>query len=94
MRSGTQLRSYDGEDGRKQVVTCSQGGVFGVQKQLSVSALDQEVPSPTFPVGVVRDNTSADSVQVGTCSVGEFFGVPQRRSGVTRSAHPACRAHS
>eukprot|EP00971_Amphidinium_carterae_P136106 2696984-Amphidinium_carterae.1 len=44
-----------------------------------------------------HDNTSAAFELVGTCSAasaGEVFGVPHRRPGDTRSAHPVCRENS
>eukprot|EP00971_Amphidinium_carterae_P033089 651424-Amphidinium_carterae.1 len=43
----------------------------------------QGLPGQSVPEGVVRDNTSAAFVQVGTCSADEISGVTQRRSGGT-----------
>eukprot|EP00971_Amphidinium_carterae_P174326 3455663-Amphidinium_carterae.1 len=73
--------SSDVENGPKQVATCSRGGVFGVPEQLSVTPSDQVLPGQSVPEDVVRDDTSAALVQVGTFSAGEVLGVAQRRSG-------------
>eukprot|EP00971_Amphidinium_carterae_P248291 4929333-Amphidinium_carterae.1 len=46
--------------GRKQVVTCSQGGIFGVPEQLSVCPPDLELPGQTVSAGVVLDLVLSD----------------------------------
>eukprot|EP00971_Amphidinium_carterae_P087963 1740300-Amphidinium_carterae.1 len=48
--------SSDVEEGRKQVVTCSQGGPLGVQEQLSVSPSDRVLPGQSVPTGALCDN--------------------------------------
>eukprot|EP00971_Amphidinium_carterae_P122520 2425925-Amphidinium_carterae.1 len=65
---------------------------FLVHQNSFRGALQTVLPDQTCSAGVVLDSTAAFE-QVGTCSTPEVFGVPQRRSGVTRSAHPSCRAN-
>eukprot|EP00971_Amphidinium_carterae_P335634 6471598-Amphidinium_carterae.2 len=69
------------EEGRKQVATCSRGGIFGVPEQLSKSPSDQKSPGQSIPKRVLCNNTAAVMGQVGFCSAGNVLGGTHRRSG-------------
>eukprot|EP00971_Amphidinium_carterae_P267674 5310069-Amphidinium_carterae.1 len=70
-RSGTPLRLR----WKRALTGCNLfTGPFWCTRQLSVSPSDQELPGQSVPEGVVRDNTSAASVQGWNFFSGRSFG--------------------
>eukprot|EP00971_Amphidinium_carterae_P285089 5659292-Amphidinium_carterae.1 len=90
MFNGSGMRTFFSR--REQVVTCSVGEVFGVPEQLSGETPVASLCSLAVPCETCSSEEVFD--QISSAEREDVVGVPKRKSGVTRVAHPAGRANS